>query len=124
MKTNSEEPLTAIILKAFSILSACVGVYYFAKCLLSDPPGKELAQITATTLDYSRNFAEAVVGWMSAISLWWMASVLSLLDRIAKNGESQLAPAAARITDRPKAQGNSLKVKLEEDAGGVPKYEL
>ena len=133
MKPKYEEPLVAIILKGVAILSMIGAVIYFVKGLSSDyPPAERSRDMEHLTENFGQLMQAAMVQasyfhWAfvcagSAISLWWMGSILALLDRIARTGERQ--PATGTKPTEKVADRKPLLRPVGDAYDEVPAYKL
>jgi hypothetical protein len=122
MKTR-EEPLLAILLKAFAILSVVGAGALLVMSVAADPAGGNLTVIKTTAWQSS---AVQLAG--GAITLWWMAFMVTVLDRIAVNTEAaQTATktatktAAARPVEAqraaPEGKASKLRGGMDDEAG-------
>ena len=121
MKTSHQEPLLAIFLKASAILTAVCGLFFYVDLLLAPSPGSDMLSIARAGQDATFHCVSGSVLVGSAISLWWMASVISFLSRIAENGERSEPPAVVEKT-APALRATAKPLMRTED-DGVP-YKL
>jgi hypothetical protein len=112
MKTR-EEPLLAIILKAFAILSAIGGGALLAMSMTADPAGGTMAAMKAT--------AQASAGGQmlaGGIALWWMGFMVAVLERIAVATEvSKVAAAVRPVEAKPAVKASKLRGGVDDEAG-------
>lgn len=113
MKTTNEEPLTAIILKAFGIVSTITAGVFFVKFFTND---------VRAAVEHAGHLSGAIGATASAISLWWMGSILALLDRIARTGERQ--PATGTKPTEKVADRKPLLRPVGDAYDEVPAYKL
>lgn len=113
-----EESMTTVILKCFALICVMTATYYFFKAMIGST-GADMASPLIASMSLGRAFGAAV----ASVSFWWMASVLSLLTRIANNGE-KAAPQMthrASFTMEPAAKPKPA-TRAEDDT--TAKYEL
>lgn len=125
--TNNEEPLLVIILKSISLLSAIAAVVCLGKVMLggAPPSGAEDVTIARAALEHAVNFNRAITAAGASLGLWWMACVLSLLNRIANKDGNPAPQTVVRVSPGSQTEGKSKPLpRVDGDAGSPPKYEL
>lgn len=128
MKTMSDEPLVAIVLKALAILAVVGAVASYAVVYLDDAPrDAEGPAALAAGLRVAAVLGRAYTLTGSAICLWWMGEIVALLARIAANGDPGSAAKPTRrelealLGDRKRAE---KPANSEAENEVVPSYKL
>ena len=126
MKAN-EEPLTSIILKALALISILGSLYAFG-ALMFDAGPVAGADIHALDKAAAYRGSMMIMGMGLAafsICLWWMASILTLLARIADQQASAPLPLPKMTTNHPRVnQGSKPLLKELSTDSAVAEYKL
>jgi hypothetical protein len=125
----NDESLLAILLKGLALVCMMAAAFFFLRGMSQPVPDYaqsgsiEQMDLNAEALNTAgiRNafsYTMATSALISGIVLWWMGSVIALLDKLVK--KDSVARAEVGTSER----GTKVPRRKEEDEAAVPRYSL